>query len=194
MTATHAVPITKRRRWRALLADQRGATAVEFALVAAPFIALLVGIIQTFLVFFAQQLLETAVNQSSRTILTGQEQAQATAQSMTQAQAQAAFAKVVCANLPILFNCNNVMIDVEVASSWSAANTGLPTLTFDSSGNVSNIWQFNPGNPGDIVIVRVMYQWPVFMGPLGFTLANLSNGNRLIMASTAFQNEAYINS
>jgi hypothetical protein len=39
-----------------------------------------------------------------------------------------------------------------------------------------------------------MYQWPVFMGPLGFTLANLSNGNRLIMASTAFQNEAYINS
>jgi hypothetical protein len=86
------------------------------------------------------------------------------------------------------------MIDVEVASSWSAANTGLPNLTFDSSGNVSNIWQFNPGNPGDIVIVRVMYQWPVFMGPLGFSLANLSNGNRLIMASTAFQNEAYINS
>jgi hypothetical protein len=59
---------------------------------------------------------------------------------------------------------------------------------------VTNVWLFNPGNPGDIVIVRVMYQWPVFMGPLGFTLANLSNGNRLIMASTAFQNESYINS
>ena len=186
MTATHAVPITKRRCWRAFIADQKGATAVEFALVATPFIALLVALIQTFLVFFAQQLLETAVNQSSRAILTGQAQAQ----SMNQTQ----FAAAVCSNLVILFNCNNLMIDVQVAGSWSSANTGLPTLTFDSNGNVTNTWQFNPGNQGDIVVVRVMYQWPVFLGPLGFNLANLSNGNRLIMASTAFMNEAYINS
>ena len=186
MTATRAVPPTKRRRWRAFFADRRGATAVEFALVAAPFIALLVATIQTFLVFFAQQLLETSVNESSRQILTGQAQAQ----SMTQGQ----FAKVVCSNLPILFNCNGLMIDVKVAASWSTANTGLPNLTFDSKGNVTNAWQFNPGSPGDIVIVRVMYQWPVFLGPLGFTLANLANGNRLIMSSTAFMNEAYVNS
>jgi Flp pilus assembly protein TadG len=185
MTATHAAPITKRRRWRAFFADRKGATAVEFALVAAPFIALLVATIQTFLVFFAQQLLETAVNESSRQILTGQAQAE----SMTQSQ----FAKLVCSNLT-LFNCNNLMIDVEVAASWTTANAGLPTLTFDSKGNVTNAWQFNTGNPGDIVVVRVMYQWPVFMGPLGFTLANLANGNRLIMASTAFMNEAYVNS
>ena len=42
---------------------------------------------------------------------------------------------------------------------------------------------------GDIVVVRVMYLWPVFIGPLGFNLANHSNGSRLIMASAAFQNE-----
>ena len=186
MIATHAVPTNKRRRWRAFVADQRGATAVEFALVAAPFIALLFALIQTFLVFFAQQLLETAVNQSSRMILTGQAQGQ----NMNQTQ----FAALVCSNLPILFNCANVMIDVEVAGSWSSANTGTPTLTFDSNGNVTNTWQYNPGNQGDIVVVRAMYQWQVFMGPLGFNLANLGNGNRLIMASTAFMNEAFINS
>jgi Flp pilus assembly protein TadG len=183
MTVMHTVPITKRRRWRAFLADRQGATAVEFALVAVPFIGLLFGIIQTFLVFFAQQLLETSVNQSSRLILTGQAQAQ----SMNQTQ----FATVVCNNLPILFNCNNLMIDVEVAGSWTSANAGAPTLTFDANGNVTNTWQFNPGNPGDIVVVRVMYLWPVFIAPL---MANLSGGKRLIMASAAFQNEAYINS
>jgi Flp pilus assembly protein TadG len=186
MTAAQAVPITKRRRWRAFFADRKGATAVEFALVGAPFIALLVALIQTFLVFFAQQLLEQVVNQSSRMILTGQAQAQ----NMNQTQ----FAAVVCSNVVILFDCNKLMIDVQVAGSWSSANTGAPTLTFDSNGNVTNAWQFNPGNPGDIIIVRVMYQWPVFMGPLGFNLANLSNGNRLIMSTTAFMNEAYINS
>lgn len=186
MLVAPAVPITKRRRWRAFVADRKGATAVEFALIAAPFIALLVALIQTFLVFFAQQLLEQVVNQSSRAILTGQAQAQ----SMTQAQ----FAKTVCSNVVILFDCNNLMIDVQVAGAWTSANTGLPTLTFDGSGKVTNVWQFAPGNPGDIVVVRVMYQWPVFLGPLGFNLANLSNGNRLIMATTAFMNEAFVNS
>lgn len=183
MNAAQAAPITKRRCWRAFLADRQGATAVEFALVAVPFIGLLFGILQTFLVFFAQQLLETSVHQSSRLIFTGQAQAQA----MNQTQ----FASVVCSNLPILFNCNNLMIDVQVAGSWSSASAGAPTLTFDANGNVTNAWQFNPGNTGDIVIVRVMYMWPVFAAPL---LANLANASRLIMASSAFQNEAYINS
>lgn len=186
MTATHVAPITKRRRGRAFFADQKGATAVEFALVGAPFIALLVALIQTFLVFFAQQLLETVVTQSSRTILTGQAQAQ----NLTQSQ----FAQTVCSNVVILFSCSNLMIDVQVAGTWTSANAGAPSLTFDANGNVTNTWQFNPGNPGDIVIVRVMYQWPVFLGPLGFNLSNLSNGNRLIMASTAFKNEAFVNS
>ena len=171
---------------RASKPDQSGATAVEFALIGAPFIALLVALIQTFLVFFAQQLLEQVVLQSSRTILTGQAQAQ----SLTQSQ----FANAVCSNVVILFNCGNLMIDVQVAGDWSSANAGAPTLTFNGSGNVTNTWQFNPGNQGDIVVVRVMYQWPVFMGPLGFNLANLPNGNRLIMASTAFKNEAFVNS
>lgn len=186
MTATHAVPITKPRRWRAFVADRNGATAVEFALIGPAFIALLFALIQTFLVFFAQQLLEQVVNQSSRAILTGQAQAQG----MTQAQ----FASAVCSNVVILFNCNGLMIDVQVAGAWTSANTGKPILTYDATGKVTNAWQFNPGSPGDIVVVRVMYQWPVFLGPLGFNLADQPNGSRLIMSSTAFMNEAFVNS
>jgi hypothetical protein len=90
------------------------------------------------------------------------------------------------------------MIDVETYSSFSATNTGgafpqtnstLPALTFNAQGQVTNTWQYNPGTTGQVVVVRVMYQWPVFGGPLGFTLSNLPNGNRLIMAAAAFQNE-----
>jgi len=171
----------QRRRPKRFWTDQNGATAVEFGLVAAPFLALLVGIIQTFLVFFANQLLETVVAQSSRLILTGQ------AQSANMSQTQ--FAQQVCNQVVILFNCNNLMIDVQTYAAFSGANTSSPTLSFNAQGQVTNTWQYNPGNPGQIVVVRVMYQWPVFLGPLGFTLSNLSNGNRLIMASAAFQNE-----
>src|SRR6478735_11078606 len=101
MTATHVLPITKHPRWRTFIADRDGATAVEFALVGAPFIALLVALIQTFLVFFAQQYLETVTIQSSRMILTGQVQAQ----NLNQTQ----FASLVCSNVAILFNCNQLM-------------------------------------------------------------------------------------
>ena len=34
-----------------------------------------------------------------------------------------------------------------------------------------------------------MYLWPIFMGPLGFCPSIQANGNWLIMASAAFQNE-----
>ena len=171
----------RRRRCAAFARDDRGATAVEFALVAAPFLALVIALIQTFLVFFAQQMLETIVRQSARLVMTGQVQSA----NMT----QAVFKQKVCDQIVILFNCSGLMVDMQVASSWTSANTAMPTLTYDGSGKVSNVWQYDPGDPGDIVVLRIMYEWAVVLGPLGFNLSNLSNGNRLIMASAAFQNE-----
>ncbi len=176
-----------KRRLRYLFAafvrDTNGANAVEFAIIAAPFLALSVGIIQIFLVFFGQQLLEQVVQQSGRLIMTGQVQMAG----MSQTQ----FANAVCSQVRIIFNCNNLMINVQSYSDWSLASTTTPTLTFDSKGNVTNTWSYSTGSAGDKVVLEVMYQWPVFMGPLGFTLANLPNGNRLLMASAAFQNEPY---
>jgi Flp pilus assembly protein TadG len=162
-----------RNRCASFVKDRRGATAVEFALVAAPFIGLLAALIQTFLLFFAQQLLESVVQQSSRQILTGQVQSQ----QMTAAQ----FQTVVCNQVAILFNCSGLMVDVQVASTWSSATTSAPTLTYNAQGQVTNTWQFVPGNAGDIVVVRVMYLWPIFM----FS----SQGSQMIMATAAFQNE-----
>jgi len=182
----------KRRRnhFGAFVRDSEGATAVEFALIATPFLAILAALIQTFLLFFAQSILENAVRQSARQILTGQVQSQDA--SLTPAAAVAAFKTTVCNNAKVLFSCTGstgLMVDVQVANNWSSANVGMPTLTYDSNGNVTNTWQFNPGTAGDIVVVRVMYLWPIFFGPIAFNMANQPNGSRLIMASAAFQNE-----
>jgi Flp pilus assembly protein TadG len=179
----------KRRssRFGAFIRDSKGATAVEFALVATPFLAILAALIQAFLVFFAQSVLENAVRQSSRQILTGQVQTQDA--SLSQAAAMAAFHQTVCNSAAVLFTCTGLMVDVQVANNWSSANTGMPVLTYNSDGSVGNTWQFNPGNAGDIVVVRVMYLWPVFFGPLAYNWGNQANGSREIMASAAFQNE-----
>ena len=161
----------------------KAASAVEFAIIAAPFVALLVAILQTTLVFFAARVLDETAEQASRYIFTGQAQSA----NMTQSQ----FANYLCQKGSTLFSCANYMINVQNYSSFSSANTSTPTLTFDSSGAVTNQWAWSPGNPGDIVIVQVMYQWPVMLGPLGFNLANLSNGNRLLISTVAFKTEPF---
>ena len=158
---------------------RNGSPAVEFALVAAPFVALMVAIMQVGLIYFAQELLESAVEQTARLVLTGQ------SASMTQSQ----FATALCNNSPGLFACANFMIDLQPATSFANANVSQPTLTFNAQGNVTNTWQYSTGVPGDIMVMRVMYQWPVFLGPLGFTLANEPNSMLLLMATSVFRNE-----
>jgi Flp pilus assembly protein TadG len=160
-----------------------GAVAVEFAIIATPFIALTLATVQTALAFFAGQVLESAVADSSRQILTGSAQ--------NAGLDQSGFATLVCGKIQSLFNCANLMIDVQTATTFSSANTSMPSLTFDGSGNVSNNFSYNPGNPGDIVVMRVMYQWPVFLGPLGLSLSNESNGKLLLMSTAVFKNEPY---
>jgi Flp pilus assembly protein TadG len=177
----------RRNRFGAFIRDSKGATAVEFALIATPFLALIAGLVQVFLLFFAQSVLENAVRASARQILTGQVQTQDA--SLSPAAAMAAFHQTVCNNANVLFTCTGLMVDVEVANNWSSTNVAMPTLTYDSNGNVSNTWQFNTGSAGDIVVVRVVYLFPVFFGALAFNWANQSNGSREIMASAAFQNE-----
>ena len=165
------------------ISENRGAAAVEFALVAAPFLALLLALLQTALVFFAGRVLDDTTEEASRYILTGQAQ--------TANMTQSGFANWVCGKTYALFTCGNFMINVQNYASFAAANTGPPSLTFDSKGNVTNSWTYAPGNPGDIVVVQVMYQWPVYLGPLAFNLANLSNGNRLLVSTAVFKNEPY---
>jgi Flp pilus assembly protein TadG len=160
--------------------DRRGATAVEFALIAAPFIALLVAILETCLVFFAQEVLQTATTQASRLVMTGQAQAA----NLTAAQYQ----QKVCTFASMIFTCSGIYVNVQTFSSFSSM-TQLSPL---QSGNFnSSSMNYNMGGPGDIVLIQVFYQWPIILGPLGFTLANMNGNYRLLVGTAVFRNEPY---
>jgi Flp pilus assembly protein TadG len=167
---------------RRLVRQQGGAVAVEFGLVAAPFLALVFAIMETAIIFFAGQALETAVADSSRLIMTGQAQnASYTASS---------FKTAVCAKIFGLFDCQNgVYVDVQKFSSFASVTNTSPV----SNGTFTPPNNYNPGGPGDIVMVRLFYQWPVYVSLLGFNLSNLNGGKRLLAATAAFRNEPYAN-
>src|SRR5262245_15985164 len=59
---------------RRFMRQQDGTAAIEFGMVALPFLGLTFAILETALVFFAGQTLETAVTDSARLIMTGQAQ------------------------------------------------------------------------------------------------------------------------
>jgi Flp pilus assembly protein TadG len=156
--------------------------AVEFALVAAPFLALIFAIVETALVFFAAQSLEAAATDSARLIMTGQAQ--------TASYSKDDFKTAVCTRLAGgLFDCSNgVYVDVKTYSSFTAINAAQPIANgqFDTSQLA-----YTPGGPGDIVVVRLYYQWPIYVSMFGDNLSNLNGNKRLLTATTVFRNEPY---
>jgi Flp pilus assembly protein TadG len=171
------------RTLRAFAADRRAATAVEFALLITPLVMLILASLQLSLIFFAGQVLQGAAITSGRQLMTGADQTAG----MTQAQ----FQQAVCNNAPILFTCSNIMVDVESATAYSSISTSTPTLTYNASGQVTNTWNYSPGAGGNIVILRVMYLWPVVGGPIALGLADQPNNNKLLVATTVFKNEPF---
>jgi Flp pilus assembly protein TadG len=166
---------------RRFIRHRRATTTIEFGLLAAPFIALSFAILQTSIIFFAGQALETAAATSARLILTGQAQ--------TQGWSAAEFKQQVCASITGIFNCQNgVYIDVENYASFADANLSPPVT--NGSLNTSSMG-FNPGGPGDVIMLRLYYQYPVYLNLLGFSLSDLNGGYNLLAATAIFQNEPY---
>ena len=189
MPSRAASTASVRHVWRRFRRNGRGSAAVEFALVAPVFFALLFAIIETGIMFFASQVLETITQESARMILTGQAQ--------TASYTQAQFQNYVCSQIPVR-RCSPAAIFMSTSRAIPRHGTSCSTFSnvvinsqIDSNGNFINNMQYNPGGPGDIVIVRLFYQWPLYVTGLGYNIANLSGSKRLLAATAAFCNEPY---
>jgi Flp pilus assembly protein TadG len=165
---------------RRMIRQQDGASTVEFALVAAPFLALVFAIMETAIIFFAGQALETAAADSARLIMTGQAQ--------TAGYSQAQFKTAVCNKIYGLFNCQSgLYVDVKSYSNFASISTAKPI----TNNTLDTTTGYDAGGPGSIVVVRLMYQWPVYVSLLGLNLSDVSGGKRVIMSTVAFRNEPY---
>jgi len=169
---------------------QSGAAAIEFAIVALPFLAIMLGTMETALVFFADQTLETMVQQGARLVMTGQAQNNGWNDAAT-------FKSQFCpaGHTSGLFNCDRLFVNVQSYGSFGAVGS-VPGAPTDNSGNLSAANQvYQPGTSCNIVIVRLYYQWPIIVTFMGFqTLANFSSNSRLLTATAAFRNEPFAGS
>lgn len=176
------------RRFRANVV---GATAVEFSLVALPFISLLAAIIQTGLGIWTAQNLDDALQKATRTILTGSFQGSNVGQTNTTnlTKLQEILCGTSSAKIVQVFNCNNLKLDVATSSTFAAAS--VPVALDSSTKN----WTANFGTrytcaaPGSIVVVTAAVKYPVFFSFLNVGVPTFSDGSRLIQSTAVFRTE-----
>ena len=142
------------------------------------FVVIVLATFQVAVIYLANAYLETASEDAARLVLTNQ------TGTMTVAQFQSA----LCANLTALFNCNNVMISLQPASSTTSISTVAPT--FNANGTLQAALPYTQPSPGQIAVLQVIYEWPVIGLPLGWNFGNLGNGTFLMMSTQVFIVEA----
>jgi len=168
---------------RHFIKDKDGVTAIEFALVGAPFLYLLCVIFETGLMLFSEYIIENGVSRASRMIRTGQVQING----MTSSQ----FKNEICGKLADFLDCaNNLHVDVRKFSTFSAISLPNAYNGQELSADVTTAAKFQPGVALDVVVVRTYYEWKLFVPGLS-QLANLSGGRRSLTAGAAFRNEPY---
>jgi Flp pilus assembly protein TadG len=166
---------------------RRGTAAVEFAMLALPFFALLCGIIEIGMLFVVSTTLEDATNSAARQIRTGQTQTGATPSSAVN------FVAMICGDLSWLGSActNNLSIDVRTFSSFSSVAAPQPVV---NGVFTPSALTYNTGGPCDIVVVRAYYQWSLMAPLMDPALQTLSGGKALVTAAAVFRNEPYLNS
>lgn len=184
---------------RRLRADaNKGSAALEFAVVAPVFFLLLMGTIESGVIFFAQSSLQNAVNDAARLVRTGQTVCYSLDSSnncvpMTADQ----FRIKVCSEVSgLLQNClkdmngySDLQFDITAYPSGFTGVTNSSPL--DAHKSLPNLTAFDAGNACDVVLVRAFYRWPVFTPMLSFFLANMGGGKHLLATAAAFRNEPY---
>jgi hypothetical protein len=105
---------------------------------------------------------------------------------------QAEFQTYVCSRVPaLLFTCpagvNGIFIDVQSYPAFTNININNQI----AAGTFLNNMQYSTGGPGDIVVVRLFYQWPQYVTGLGYNITNLTGNLRLLVATAVLKNEPY---
>ena len=181
-------------KWN-MLKDDSGATAVEFGMLAAPFVAMVLAILQTSTSLLLSQGLDTATQEAGRMIMTGQVH-----ESGGVASAVDFRDRYICnpaapnkRTLPGFIDCTKVVVDIRKANQFGSA-----VPAFDTANPGACI-----GGAGDVMIVRVLYHAPVFapfVALNGFVAdGTITSGQTKVngvmtyamTAATAFRNEPF---
>lgn len=171
------------RFMRRLRRNERGATAVEFALIAGPFLLLIVALVETAVLHLTSLNLENSLKEATRLIRTGQAQVANLDASQFRAK--------VCENVYLIKNCTtnaNLLVDIRSFDNFGAG--AVPDM-FDDEGDWTEDPSYTPGAGLKVVIARAYYKIDLLTQIPGIGLANIDYRYRMLDAVSVFRNEPF---
>lgn len=173
-----------RFRLRRLLArfkrERSGSAAIEFAVLALPFVALLFAITELGMIYMIDTSLSYATISEARKIRTCQLPPTTTA---------AQFKVDVCNDNALSWLgavCSgNIQVDSETYQTFQKTNTASNPLATGAYVQPA----FSVGNANAIILVRTYYPWTLVAPGLDGLVAQMSNGQFMIQAASTFRNE-----
>jgi Flp pilus assembly protein TadG len=183
--------------------NREGAAAIEFALLAIPFLMLVFATFETFFAFTGEQLMANAVDTMARKIRTGEITfGQGKATDVTEVE----FRKEFCDEIAILNMCSTteattpskLYLDVRQFASFADMPKEVPKV---SSAEYSDLdtseFAFSPGGSNTNNMVRAYYRWQIITDLVRPFITNIRPPGKLvptdfvIVSTAAFQNEKY---
>ncbi len=179
------------RTARVFFRERSAVVAVEFAMIGAPFLLMILEIFQSALFVYCSGMLDHAAQAAARKIMTGSVQNG----SLTAAQFRT---NLLCPQLPATMPCANVIVNIQTFSEAAypggfysfvnAAQTAIVIPPLDNSQTA-----FCPGGSGQYVYLQVFYAMPL-LGAIWLPAVTATfNGQtvKLVSAAAAFKNEPY---
>lgn len=175
------------KKFASFAKDTRGTTAIEFGMVALPFLMFAFGIMGTGLHFFTQNSLEHAVESTARKIRTGQAQQSGTTVSE--------FKQMIVDEAGPMIDVSKLQVHLQTGAEWTDVtpvgcldNSGTQT---SGTGNSGDAIGQHSGGAGEVVMVTVCYEWDLAAAMPFLQYGNMGNGSAMIQASTTFRTEPY---
>jgi Flp pilus assembly protein TadG len=173
-----------RRRYKS---DSEGATAIEFAIVALPFLGLIFGILELALVFFTSAVLTQSIGDTGRLVRVGAFQGCGTASE---------FKSIICDKMSNLMNCRaNLRIDLTTAANFQSVTMSDPGMSgLDPDDDEAEIQDgtYQETGPSEPVVLRGTFYYPLALPNFMTQLESIPGSRRhVISATTAFRNEPF---
>jgi Flp pilus assembly protein TadG len=183
-----------RRGARRFRANQSGAAAVEFGLVALPFLMMSFFIINIGMYYFTVNSIDKGVSDATRQILTGNAQTTnmtvGAFRTMVCTQANMGGSYIDCSKLNIMITSSSVSWADLINKSGAQSCTTNGNLN-GSTGNVGDLLSQYTGSTSAFVFVLACYNWSGSQILPYWTLATLADGSTVIQSASAFQTEPY---
>jgi Flp pilus assembly protein TadG len=192
--------------WQTLtrfLRERTGAAALEFALLAVPFLLLVFATFETFFAYAGEQLMANAVETMGRKIRTGEITfGQGKSTDVTETE----FRQIFCDEISILSMCSSteaatpakLYLDVRQFASFADMPREIPRVSTDAYADLdTSDFDFAPGGPGSKNMVRAYYRWQIMTDIMRPFITNIRPANKpiptdyLIIWTSAFENEDY---